>query len=251
MLFGPEDLDFDLPAPLPLPWQRTYASDFAQVGWLGQGWSTPLSLQIQRVADGLVLVDEQGRRIPLPEPRVGEPYHSRFEQFVFAATEEGGFEIYPEGGDVHLRFGALGLTEDADATTRSQAALHVLTHLVDANGNAVQVVYGSLPPELRQPGAFAAEDAAALILPQGLIDSAGRHLRFDFAPLGSADEPRLPGHPRGARLVRVVQLTAPAERGAAAQPLPQPRELVSYAYSEAGDLIEVRNVLGQTTRQFA
>ena len=66
VLFGSEDLDFDLPAPLPLPWQRTYASDFAQIGWLGQGWSTPLSLQIQRVADGLVLVDEQGRRIPLP-----------------------------------------------------------------------------------------------------------------------------------------------------------------------------------------
>ena len=94
VLFGEEDLDFDLPAPLALPWQRTYTSDHAQTGWLGQGWSTPFSLQLQRVPGGLLLVDEQGRRIALPEPRPGEPYHSRFEQFVLAATEDGSFEIF-------------------------------------------------------------------------------------------------------------------------------------------------------------
>ena len=51
--------------------------------------------------------------------------------------------------------------------------------------------------------------------------------------------------------MRVVQLSAPAERGAPPVLLPQPRPLVSYTYSEAGDLIEVRNALGDVTRRFA
>ncbi|WP_151639438.1 DUF6861 domain-containing protein, partial [Noviherbaspirillum aerium] len=44
LLEGDTELDFDLPAPLPLPWQRTYCSDNPHAGWLGQGWSLPISL---------------------------------------------------------------------------------------------------------------------------------------------------------------------------------------------------------------
>ncbi|MCL1960666.1 MAG: DUF6531 domain-containing protein, partial [Desulfovibrionaceae bacterium] len=252
VLFGEEELDFDLPALLPLPWQRTYASDFAHTGWLGQGWSTPFSLQIQRQGHGRALIDEQGRRIELPEPELGQPYHSRFEQFIFAATEDGGFEIMPEGGDVRLRFGALGLPEDADASARARAPLHVLTRMADANGNAIELVYGPLPEALRQPGAFDPEEAAALIVPQAIIDSAGRRLRLDFAPVGGASEPRLPGQPRGLRLTQVVQTTGPRPNpGQPGAPLKQPRVLVRYGYSDAGDLVQVRNALDQVTREFA
>jgi len=249
VLSGGMELDFDLPAPLPLPWQRTYVSDFAHTGWLGQGWTTPFSLQIQRQGHGRVFVDEQGRRIELPEPEPGRPYRSRFEQFIFAATPEGGFEITHEGEDVRLCFTALGLPEDADASARAKAWLHVLTRIVDANGNAVELIYGPLPEALRQPGAFEPEQAAALIVPQAIIDSAGRHLRLDFAPVGGGDEP---GLPRGLRLTQVVQLTGPRlDPKQAPEPFKQPRVLVRYAYSDAGDLVEVRNALDQVTRQFA
>ncbi|MBK8337545.1 MAG: hypothetical protein IPL03_13645 [Sterolibacteriaceae bacterium] len=109
VLFGDEDLDFDLPAPLPMPWQRTYASDFAYVGWLGQGWSTPFSVRLERKADGLDLIDEQGRRIALPRPPLGEPYYSRFEQFTVSATANNGYEIALQGGDVRMRFASLAI----------------------------------------------------------------------------------------------------------------------------------------------
>ena len=251
VLFGEEELDFDLPAPLPLPWQRTYTSDFAHTGWLGQGWNTPFSLQIQRQGNGRALVDEQGRRLMLPEPELGQPYHSRFEQFIFSATEDGGFEITSEDGDVRLCFTALGLPEDADASARAKAPLHVFTRMLDTNGNAIELIYGPLPEPLRQPGAFEPEEAAALIVPQAIIDSAGRRLRLDFAPVGAAGEPRLPDQPRGLRLTQVVQITGPRlGPGLASVPLAQPRVLVRYLYSTAGDLVQVRNALDQVTREF-
>jgi hypothetical protein len=61
-LSGAEDLDFNFPAPLPLPWQRTYVSDNAHVGWLGQGWSLPFSMRLEKRSNGLDLIDENNSR---------------------------------------------------------------------------------------------------------------------------------------------------------------------------------------------
>ncbi|MDK2127094.1 DUF6531 domain-containing protein, partial [Parachitinimonas caeni] len=38
ILAGAEELDFALPGPMPLVWQRTYSSYNGRIGLLGQGW---------------------------------------------------------------------------------------------------------------------------------------------------------------------------------------------------------------------
>ncbi|WUR11025.1 DUF6531 domain-containing protein [[Empedobacter] haloabium] len=39
VLLGELDLDFTLPAPLPIVWQRSYSPAQRRACWLGQGWS--------------------------------------------------------------------------------------------------------------------------------------------------------------------------------------------------------------------
>ncbi|MBK6975495.1 MAG: RHS repeat protein [Sterolibacteriaceae bacterium] len=254
VLFGGEDLDFDLPAPLPLPWQRSYASDFPHVGWLGQGWSLPFSIRLERTAFGLDLIDEQGRRIPLPVPPPGEPYYSRFEQFTLSATGNNGYEIALQGGEVRLRFAALAIGP-RDPQGESGSAW-VLAGILDRNDNLIRILYSAAPPPDGPPApiADAPDDASAQILPFCLVDSAGRALLLEFAPTGLPGEATRPGESRGMRLARVEHALDAAER--ALLPPEDPaaasgrRTLVEYGYSDEGDLIEVRNALGELTRRF-
>lgn len=52
ILSGDTETDFVLDSPVPLVWQRSYYSDQQGNGWLGQGWSLPFSLTLQRTDDG-------------------------------------------------------------------------------------------------------------------------------------------------------------------------------------------------------
>ena len=249
---GDLELDFDLPAPLPLPWQRTYVSDHAGIGWLGQGWSVPFSVQLQRSRDGLTLIDEQGRHIPLPEVQPGQSYYSRFEQFSVERNEAGSaYTLVFNSGQLRLYMHPLGLEADASVERRATALIYGLHALEDNNGNRIQLVYGAWPQGL-QSATFEAEDAPALLVPEGIIDSAGRQLRLVFAPVGGRSEPRLPGNERGLRLVRVEQLSGPrGPEGEAPAALEEGRRvLVSYHYSAEGELIRVSDTLGQTRREF-
>ncbi|MDH5858728.1 DUF6531 domain-containing protein, partial [Lampropedia aestuarii] len=252
VLSGPQELDFDLPAPLPLPWQRTYVSKNPSIGWLGQGWSTPFALQLQRTKDGLLLIDEQGRRIPLPEVPPGESHYSRFEQFSLERSESGtAYTLVFNNGQLRMHLQPIGLGPNASIYQRATAPIYTLHALEDANGNRIQLHYGPWPNNL-QPGDFDLEDAPALLVPNGLTDSAGRQLRLEFQALGSPTEPCLPGHDRGLRLVRIVQTSdAQAPTGPTPTPLAEgPRTLVRYHYSDQGDLIAVHNMLGHTVREF-
>ncbi|WP_337030519.1 RHS repeat-associated core domain-containing protein [Pantoea agglomerans] len=65
-LYDKDDLDFSLPAVVPLIWQRCYFSDVDNLGFMGQGWLLPIDVQIRQENDFLVYYDEQGRRIFFP-----------------------------------------------------------------------------------------------------------------------------------------------------------------------------------------
>ena len=220
---GEEDLDFDLPAPLPLPWQRSYVSSNAHIGWLGQGWSTPLSLFIEekRSPRGktLTLVDEFGREILFPPLRPGEQHFHDYEQVTLKCLQAGWFELSTPDQSRHLLFGRL-----AEGDKR-----HPLRAIIDRNDNIIRIHYDPV-------GA----------LPERITDSAGRILALHFETLPQQAD----ATPAAKRLTRIDLIAGP---GAWDTPPPiglPPQPLVTYAYNEAGDLISVRDRLGRIHRRF-
>ncbi|WP_029413739.1 phosphocholine-specific phospholipase C [Paracidovorax oryzae] len=72
VLTGADELDFALPGPLPLAWQRVYGSYVnaehgAACGLLGYGWKLPLELRLRLESDRVVLFDASGRVITFDE----------------------------------------------------------------------------------------------------------------------------------------------------------------------------------------
>lgn len=71
VLSGEQELDFTLPALMPLVWQRFYSSlDERQDGLLGRGWSVPYEVCVNLTADSdgeerLLYTDEQARIIDM------------------------------------------------------------------------------------------------------------------------------------------------------------------------------------------
>ena len=219
---GQEEIDFDLPAPLPLPWQRTYVSSNAHVGWLGQGWSVPFSMFVheRRGRSGLqlVLVDEFGRDIVFPELRPGESHFQEYEQVTLTALEADWLVLSAPDQAQHLLFGLL------PGKGRRRYALRAI---IDRNNNVVRLSY----------------DADGL--PSHIVDSAGRVLGLRFEPVGPSTTPA----PTSQRLTRIDLLAGPGHHGEtalAASPVP----LVTYRYSAQGDLVAVVDRLGQVRRQF-
>jgi len=82
VLVGAEDLDFALPGPMPLVWQRQYSSYVnaehgGDCGLLGYGWKLPHELSIERQATQTLLRDAGGRVITFDEAlEPGQTLHS-------------------------------------------------------------------------------------------------------------------------------------------------------------------------------
>src|SRR5207249_643851 len=50
-----EQLDFELPWPLPLAWTRRYSSHSTRIGLCGYGWDTPADARLVVESDGAVV----------------------------------------------------------------------------------------------------------------------------------------------------------------------------------------------------
>lgn len=151
VLIGPAELDFCLPAPLAISWQRSYSSDNPNVGWLGQGWHLPVSLALAFDQRSITLLDPQYRQIRFPQLKTGESFYSRFEQMTLRRIDMFNFELVDRNKLRHLFV--------LQSTGGSQARL-VAQH--DANGNRIRIEYNAQ----QQPVA--------------LHDSMGRHFVLTF-----------------------------------------------------------------------
>jgi YD repeat-containing protein len=215
---GAIDLDFDLPAPMPLPWQRTYVSSNPHAGWLGQGWTLPFSTRIneRRTARGLklVLTDEFGRDISFPQLPPGADHYNEFEQITLRALDDGQLQLSGNDGAQRLLFAPL------PATGKSTLRRYALQAILDRNDNAIRITYGDHG------------------LPSRITDSAGRVLALDFTALDLPAGARQPAH----RLTHVALLLDAEGR--------QRQTLVGYRYDEAGNLVAVLDRLGLVRRQF-
>ncbi|NHZ38372.1 RHS repeat protein [Massilia sp. CCM 8692] len=145
------DLDFALPAALPLRWQRIYSSGQRKTGLLGQGWSTPLSDTLH-ISDGqLIILDPFQRDITFALPRAGEALYSLTEKITLERTGERNFELTDADG-LRKQFAMLPRAYDSA----------VLVGMVDANDNRISIAWNA-----RQ-------------LPETVQDSAGRVFVMDY-----------------------------------------------------------------------
>ncbi|NHZ44526.1 RHS repeat protein [Massilia sp. CCM 8693] len=148
---GAIDMDFALPAALPLIWQRTYSSAQRQAGWLGSGWSTPLSLALEINVDSVIVLDPFAREITFSLPGIGESLYSPSEKITLVRTHERCFELVDDKGERDL----FSLPDSAHNIAR-------LVGQIDANGNRITIAYNQ-----RQ-------------LPERVEDSAGRGYLLTF-----------------------------------------------------------------------
>ena len=213
LLADGNDLDFVLPGVLPVVWQRIYNSLDERVdGPLGRGWSTPFTVQLH------LGQDSQGQpAITYYDTDGRDIQFSRPSpgQGLFSVTEGVGV-LCSEGGD-YVVVTADGLYQwfgqAANASPSEGAASGVLQlqRIEDRNGNYHALRY---------------DDQGGLT---HVADSAGRLLEFEYL--------------LGTRQLQRIHLRTGAE-GEAAQ------TLVQYRYDAAGQLAEVRDRTGQTTRRF-
>jgi len=151
--------DFALPGLVPLDWTRFYRSSDRRAGWLGYGWSTPLSVELVLVYGQLHYYDERGRLIRLPALARGAAHFDARHKFTARRDDAGRYSLTRTDG-TRLDFGA----------PRSGQWRLPLLRLSDRNDNAITLHYPDFDG--------AAGVAGAAPRPLGLTDSAGRRLQF-------------------------------------------------------------------------
>jgi RHS repeat-associated protein len=244
LLAGEAELDFTLPAPMPVIWQRVYCSDNPAIGWLGQGWGLTLAQSLRIEDDEAVLLDPQHREISFPLPQVGQSVYSPHCRITLKRSSALCFELIDSD-----------LTRTLFELAAADATVAPLTAIIDANGNSTKVQYNSA----RKPAR--------------VLDSAGRILTLHFNPQnrlilvgelrsrgegGQPPEQVVPlvhyDYDDGGDLIRVRNRTGQASREFAYRNHllirhSEPRGLVSeYEYSDytpQGQVARNRNNTGQ------
>jgi len=193
-----DGLDFELPGPIPLKWERSWNSDSTYCGMLGHGNHLCYDMSIHEFLSdrALVLLLEDGRSAIfdlLPAP--GESDFNRHEQLTLTRTDIDEYQVYDHENKEYYTF----RKPYADAHQYHLSTIH------NKAGFMISFHYN-------QRGALVR-----------VIDSVGRHLHI------SSD--------REGRITNVIA----HHRG-------QERKLVSYEYSEEGDLTGITDALGKTTK---
>ncbi|MES2262212.1 MAG: RHS repeat-associated core domain-containing protein [Pseudomonadota bacterium] len=152
------DSDFNLPGPIPLDWRRSYRSGDVHSSWFGQGWSTPLSVQLSLAADGLTYHDAGGRGVPLPALAVGAEHFDAYEQFTLRRPQQDRWElVFKDGQTQHFE------------RVREDLFTLPLAAIADRNGNRIAFEYPAPPDDPFDPWR-----------PRVIVDSAGRRLRLEW-----------------------------------------------------------------------
>lgn len=250
------ELDFVLDAPLPLAWQRSYVSMNADTGWLGRGWTLPLSFRLDIEPDAFVFVDAQGRRVRFPRLAVGDAFFSPYEHTTLARPERNLLELLsPDGLRLVFGLGPADLSAQAQRDAReaedNKAFRAAVARLAQQQGLQ--------PDQLRLPESSQRPPQADTLVLIGLIDPNGHWLRVHYTPDGlpqvieTSDGQHVGllfrhdlagGQPR---LNQVVELVGQPN---AAGRFERSLLLVEYRYSAEGDLSEVVDDQRQTVRQF-
>jgi RHS repeat-associated protein len=212
-------VDFALPGPLPLSWERVWYSTSTYAGPLGHGWHHALDLALWAEDDAVVVRLADGRHAAFAPPAEDTPSWNAQERMTLHRTRQG-YRLVEDASGVSYHFltGPFRLrlrrVEERDEATGETSFRLVpvdgpvevpLARMEDRNGNKIELH----------------RDAVGRLA--GITDSAGRRLEVESDANG-----------------RIVRITAPHPDDAA-----QRVALVEYAYdAESGDLAEVRDAHG-------
>ena len=241
--------DFSLPAPKPFTFTRGYLSSNNTIGILGQGWSVTgnlLRLVIEtepetsvaeeeppesHIAEGdtqssepvpnIFVLDASGRRIKFSLLEPAQKHFSEFESFWLL---RGGEEL-PNQNDPLLSGVPRSIQADENHYfVATGEYVFVLSPLSDGQWHTTS--------EFSLAGYHTQYDRDGSGLLSSVIDSAGRHYRFEYQTYPAINE-----KDSGKRLTKVT-LNSPA------------LTLVSFDYTATGDLARVKDRAGRTTHEY-
>lgn len=212
ILAGEEDLDFTIQAPMPLVWQRNYASDNPQSGLFGQGWRTHADCWLEKQTEDMCFFEPNGRDLHFSHLEIGESDNWPVEQLTLYRVSEHTYQITTQDN--------ANLTFIAHPTLSNR---YTLQRTEDANGNGLSYQYSEY-------------QSGELMLQYVLTDDQ-RCFELHYMQI--------------ARQVRLSGISELVERGSPQAETAGRMHWVEYEYSDAGDLIQVKNHLGRVTREFA
>lgn len=242
----PGETDFALAAPSPFVFTRSYASDDARIGPLGQGWSIPgASLYLEVSETATVMVDPQGRRITFDALVPGESLFSPSESLWIRRGGPVPSEGAPQPKAWEGRW--IGVPEAVQRDPNAIVVMAVsgndafvflagptrwrLAQVVDRNSYATEYQW-SATGDLR-----------------AICDSAGRVYALVYTAHATTQE-----GDNGLRLAGVVLAYDPGRDDkprSTFDPLAKDNDwLVRYGYDAEGDLVEVLDRMGHSVRHF-
>jgi RHS repeat-associated protein len=148
-----DTVDFSLPGPIPLAWERTWYSTSVYRGPLGHGWHHPYDLCLIEEKGAVAVRMADGRPLGFPALRVGQSFYQRQDKLTLR-RDDAGYRL--ESAD-HLsyRFGQ-----------RDAEGKQALSRIENRQGFSIRFARNSL-------GHLA-----------GIVDSAGRRLAVQCDSLG-------------------------------------------------------------------
>lgn len=174
--FYTDNIDFKLPGPIPLFWERTWHSYSTYNGPMGYGWhhSYDLALAIDTVSEAAIMRLADGRVAHFELPQLNKESYNRGEKLTLHLHEEGYYYAVDKAGLIY-RF-----TEKIYRNAINKTETHLLKSVANRNGFAIRFSY---------------DDSAVL---KEIIDSAGRKLQVNSDSQGriiniEAPDPRYQG----------------------------------------------------------
>ena len=141
-------IDFELPGPIPLLWQRVYRSSHSKDLGLGVGWTSTLLARLDLRENEIIYCDGEGREIPFERLPTGKSCCNSVEQLTLYCDDATVYRIIDTDHTI-LTFGGSG----------KRRRLYEIT---DRDGHAIKLFYS-------------ANDRLIQIL-----DSTGRRLKLDY-----------------------------------------------------------------------
>ncbi len=109
-------IDFELPGPLPLKWERVWFSTSVYQGPLGHGWHHSYDLGLVDEVDAVVVRMADGRSVTFPRLSVGDSAFDRMERMTLNRDRDG-YALRDTSG-LAWRFGRVTFDSDVQALLR-------------------------------------------------------------------------------------------------------------------------------------
>ena len=206
-----QDVDIELPGPLPLSWERNWYSDSAMHGALGHGTHLCYDVWIEEFPEdeciGVVLPD--GRAIGFPLLTLGQSEYHRSEKLTLNRLEDGSYTLYNHEERLTYTYNL----------PKYGSKKHKLKTINNHLGHTIQFHYNN-------QGFL-----------QTIIDSAGRHLRIT-----NDEEGRI------LTVSHVKNQSTSIQHSTYNTQHNEQQLLVQYAYNAVGDLITITDAAGQSTQ---